>query len=140
MPDVQKSQSVEVRLCYFPDALSMCYSRAANAQRASHTRLGHATEPISHKIGKRMWRTLTYLTRAPKCVHSVFNAPVTRVELIRIVKDICTRHARLLEIFLACLKFLNPNVPRARTDLWRRMSTYTQRTPSVHKRKPKTHM
>ena len=137
MPDVQKSQSVEVRLCYFPDALSMCYRRAANAQRAPHTRLGHATEAISHKIGKRMWRTLTCLTRAPKCVHSVFNAPVTRVELIRNVKDIRTRHARLLEKknLRACLKWLNPNVPRARTDLWRRMSTYTQRTPNVHQKR-----
>ena len=108
MPDVQKSQRVEVRLCYFPDALSMCYRRAANAQRAFHTRLGHATEAKSHKIGKRMWRTLTCLTRAPKCVHSEVNAPVTRVELIRNVKDIHTRHARLLENFLSMFKMFEP--------------------------------
>ena len=134
MPDVQKSQSVEVRLCYFPDALSMCDRRAANAQRASHTRLGYATEAISHKIGKRMWRTLTCLTRAPNCVHSVFNAPVTRVELIRNVKDIRTRHARLLEFFfLSMFKMFEPK--RAESA-----ATYVNVHPAYSKRTPKTHM
>ena len=131
MPDVQKSQSVEVRLCYFPDALSMCYRRAANAQRASHTRLGHNTEAISHKIGKRIWRTLTCLTRAPKCVHSVFNAPVTRVELIRNVKDIRTRHARLLEKNLSMFKMFEP---KRAESAHRPLATYVNVHPAHTKR------
>ena len=129
MPDVQKPQSV--RLCYFPDAVSMCYRRTANAQRESHTRLGHATEAISHKIGKRMWRTLTCLTRSPKCAHSVFNAPVTRVELIRNVKDIRTRHARLLENVLSMFKMFEP---KRAESAHRPLATYVNVHPAYTKR------
>ena len=140
MPDVQKSQKVEVRLCYFPDALSMCYRRAANTQRASHTRLGQATEAISHKIGKRMWCTLTCLTRAAKCVHSVFNALVTRVELIRNVNDKRTRHARLLEKKISMFKMFEPKrAESAHPPLATYVNVhpaYTQRTQAY----TKTHM
>ena len=62
----KKSQSFRVRLSYVPDTLSTRYGRAANVQHPPHTRLGHATEAISHKIGTRVERTLACFKRAPK--------------------------------------------------------------------------
>ena len=64
-----------VRLSNVPDTLSTRYGRAANVQRAPHTRLGHATEAISHKIGTRVERTLVCLKRAP----NAFEAYSTRL-------------------------------------------------------------
>ena len=40
--------------------LSTRYMRASNVQRAFHTRLGHATEATSNKVGTRMERTLAW--------------------------------------------------------------------------------
>ena len=78
-----------------------------------------------------MWRTLTCLTRAPKCVHSVFNAPVTRVELIRNVKDIRTRHARPLENFLSMFKMFEP---KRAESAHQPLATYVNVHPAYTKR------
>ena len=83
------------------------------------------------------WRTLTCLTRAPKCVHSVFNAPVTRVELFRNVKDIRTRHTRLLEKILSMFKMFEP---KRAESAHRPLATYVNVHPAYTKRTLKTHM
>ena len=70
----KKSQSFRVGLSYVPDTLSTLYGGAANVQRAPHTRLGHATEAISHKIGTRVERTLACLKRAPNAFKRIQRA------------------------------------------------------------------
>ena len=55
--------------------------RIKRSTRVSHS-LGRATEATSNKIGTRMERILACFKSA-KCVQSVFNAPVARLELIR---------------------------------------------------------
>ena len=59
------------------------YRRATNVQRAQfHTRLGHVSEAISHKIETAHVAYTGVPKTCAERVRSVFNAPVTRVELI----------------------------------------------------------
>ena len=56
-------------------SILMLQKEQKNVQRAPHTRLGHATEVISHKIGTRVERTLACFKRAP----NAFEAYSTRL-------------------------------------------------------------
>ena len=103
MPDVYKNRitlKILEYVFYVPDALSTRCRRAAIVKRAFHTRLGHVTEAIHRKIDRKAHVAYTDAPKTcAKRVQSVFNAPVTHMELIRNVYYTRQRRTELLETF-----------------------------------------